>query len=267
MAERAATGLTGAPDRALVARGINKRFGGLQALNDVSMTVRPGEILGLIGPNGSGKTTLLNIVSGVLTPDSGDVRVDGRDVTSWPAHRIAKLGIARTFQNIRLFKALTVLENVEVGAGIGPRGTLLRERARQELAGVRLETSADREASTLPYGAQRRLEIARALATGPRYLMLDEPAAGMNEAESDDLLETIRAIRDRTGIGLLVIDHDLRLIMRLCDRVIALNQGKRIGEGTPKEVQTNPSVIEAYMGKKRTPSGGQLPLAGNGGLK
>jgi branched-chain amino acid transport system permease protein len=265
--EHVATGPTDAPDRALVASAISKRFGGLRALDDVSMSVRPGEIVGLIGPNGSGKTTLLNIVSGVLAPDAGDVRVDGREVTSWPAHRIARLGIARTFQNIRLFKALTVLENVEVGAAIGSRGTLLRQRARQELAGVRLDMSADREASTLPYGAQRRLEIARAMAAGPRYLMLDEPAAGMNEAESDDLLDTIRAIRDRTGIGLLVIDHDLRLIMRLCDRVIALNQGKQIGEGTPKEVQTNPAVIEAYLGKKRTTKERQRPLAGNGGMQ
>jgi branched-chain amino acid transport system permease protein len=240
---------------ALKAESITKDFAGLRALDKVSLTLKPGEILGLIGPNGSGKTTLLNVISGLFAPTEGTVRIDGKDATTWPAHVIAQAGVGRTFQNIRLFGQLSVIENVEISArvseGIGDAKADPTAFALQLLAEFGLADFADRPAAALDYGAQRRLEIARALALRPRYLLLDEPGAGMNPTESNALLQELARLRQRTGIGLLVIDHDMSLIMRLCDRIVVLNRGQMIAEGDPKTIQTNPAVIEAYIGRKR----------------
>lgn len=237
---------------ALAASGIEKAFGGLRALRGVNVRLDVGEIVGVIGPNGSGKTTLLNVIAGVYAPDAGSVIIDEVETTGWPSHRIASCGIARTFQNIRLFAKLTVLENVELAALVSPgRSNSPRVIARRHLAEMDLDGDEHRQAATLPYGAQRRVEIARALAATPRYLLLDEPAAGMNEAESDALLQTIVELRDRYGFGILVIDHDLRLIMRLCERVVALNDGTVISEGGPQHVQNDPVIAEAYLGRRR----------------
>ena len=233
----------------LVVEGVTKDFVGLRALNSVSLTLEQGEILGLIGPNGSGKTTLINVVTGFLKPTQGRIGVGDVDITNWPPHKIAPLGLARTFQTIKLFLGLTVLENVEVAA---VSAGLPRRRARQRAYAVleRLGATqlADLPAGALPYGQERRVEVARALATNPSFLLLDEPAAGLSEAESDDLLQTLASIPQETGCGMLIVDHDMRLIMRLCDRVHVLNYGKTIGEGTPGEVRRNPAVIEAYLG-------------------
>jgi branched-chain amino acid transport system permease protein len=235
----------------LKAETVTKDFAGLRALDNVSLTLKPGEILGLIGPNGSGKTTLLNVISGLFAPTQGAVRIDGKDATTWPAHVIAQAGVGRTFQNIRLFGQLSVIENVEIGARIGDAKNDPRAFALQLLAEFGLAAFADRPAAALDYGAQRRLEIARALALRPRYLLLDEPAAGMNPTESNALLQELAKLRQRTGIGLLVIDHDMSLIMRLCDRIVVLNRGQMIADGDPKTIQSNPAVIEAYIGRKR----------------
>jgi branched-chain amino acid transport system permease protein len=239
--------------RALTIEAATKDFSGLRALEDVSVTVHPGEIVGLIGPNGSGKTTLLNLVSGVLSPSAGRVLIDGADATQWPAHKVAQAGVGRTFQNIRLFGHLSVLENVEIAATTRADGSTesARALARQLLVEFGLDGSADRLAGELDYGAQRRLEIARALALRPRYLLLDEPAAGMNPTESNQLLAELAELRQRTGIALLVIDHDMSLIMRLCDRIVVLNRGQVIAQGKPAEIQRDPAVIEAYIGRKR----------------
>jgi ABC-type branched-subunit amino acid transport system ATPase component len=229
----------------LSAARTSKRFRGVRALADVSLEVREGEIVGLIGPNGSGKTTLLNVASGVLRPTAGRIVVAGTDATGRRPHDFARLGVGRTFQQVRLFTNMTVLENVQVGAIA--RG--------QAVAGVEdllermgLTRDAERYAGTLAYGQQRRVEIARALAGKPRVLLLDEPAAGMNERESDALLDTIRSVRDREGCAILVVDHDLRLIMRLCERIHVLAEGRTIAEGSAEEVRRNPEVIKAYLG-------------------
>ena len=235
-------------DDALAVENVVKRFRGLRALDGVSLSVREGEIVGLIGPNGSGKTTLLNVASGVLDPTSGRVSVGGVDATGKKPHEVARLGVGRTFQQIRLFAEMTVEENVEVGA-------VARGAEREEVGALleRLKLTADRDrlATTLPYGQQRRVEIARALAGRPRFLLLDEPAAGMNEVESDALLETIRLVRDDEGCAVLVVDHDLRLIMRLCERIHVLAEGRTICEGTAQEVRRDPAVIQAYLGTAR----------------
>jgi len=246
--------------RALVATAIDMHFSGLQALKAVDVDVSPGEIVGLIGPNGSGKTTLLNVLSGVLIPTGGTIHLDAVDITRAPAHKIAAMGIARTFQNIRLFKQLTVLENVEVGAALHPDrpgGAALRRAARAMLEETGLADLADRRAGTLPYGLRRRLEVARALATNPQYLLLDEPAAGANESESDALRELIGDLRQKHGLGILVVEHDLRLIMRLVDRIVVLNEGRRIAAGNAAEIGVDPAVREAYLGRRAV--GGRRP--------
>ena len=233
----------------LALKSLSKSFAGLKALSDVSFTLRTGEILGLIGPNGSGKTTLINVVTGLLKPTSGVVTIDGVETTKLPPHRIARAGLARTFQTIRLFRELTVLENVEVGAvsqGMSRRQAV--HVARDLLEEMGLSEWSHKLGGEVPFGHQRRLEIARALAMRPKFLLLDEPAAGLNEEESDELLEQLRDIPARKHVGLLVVEHDMRLMMNLCARLHVLNYGKTIAEGTPAEVRSNHEVVTAYLG-------------------
>ncbi|PKQ20791.1 MAG: ABC transporter ATP-binding protein [Actinobacteria bacterium HGW-Actinobacteria-6] len=226
-----------------------KSFAGLKAVNDVSFTVRSGEILGLIGPNGSGKTTLVNVITGLLPATSGTVTVDGYVTSGKKPHRVARAGIARTFQTIRLFKELTVLENVEVAAvSMGASRRAAAATAKRLLDEMGLSEWAEVLGSEIPFGHQRKLEIARALATEPKFLFLDEPAAGLNEEESDLLNELLREIPSRYGVGLVVIEHDMRLMMALCPRLHVLNYGQTITEGTPAEVRANPEVVSAYLG-------------------
>ena len=244
-----------AQEGVLEVRDVTRVFGGLRAVDGASLSLKPGEIVGLIGPNGSGKTTLLGCISGALDCDRGTVVLDGTAITGMPSHLIARRGVGRTFQNIRLFSNLSCQENVKTALAAGSTGTGsagMTERCLALLGELGIADYASRRAGTLAYGLQRRLEIARALALEPRYLLLDEPAAGMNESESDELLAILARLREVRGPGLLVVDHDLSLIMRLCDRVIVLNKGEVIAEGTPEEVQSDAVVIEAYLGRRRT---------------
>jgi len=235
--------------RTLDISGISKDFAGLRALDGVSLHLAQGEILGLIGPNGSGKTTLINVVTGLYPATGGSVRAAGEDITNKPAWHIARTGIARTFQTIRLFRELTVRENVEVaGVSMGLSRPAARARADAVLEEMGLTGWRENLAGALPYGLERRVEVARALAMQPRFLLLDEPAAGLNEEESDELLRVLATIPEAKGLGILIVDHDMRLIMRLCQRLHVLSYGKTIGEGTPEQVRGIPAVIEAYLG-------------------
>ncbi len=245
--------------------GISRHFGGLKVLQDVNLQVPAGGIFGLIGPNGAGKTTVFNLITGLLPPTSGSIRFGGQDLAGRKPHQITRLGIARTFQNIRLFKEMSLLQNVMVGMHAhlryGPLGLLAtsalfrseekraRERARELLSWVKLDHKAEDTADNLSYGDQRKLELARALATEPRLLLLDEPVAGMNSGEKTELMRVIETIGAR-GYTIFMIEHDMRFVMGLCQEIAVLNFGRIIAQGGPEAIRTDPQVIEAYLGRE-----------------
>jgi branched-chain amino acid transport system ATP-binding protein len=247
-------------------QGLTIRFGGLTAVKDFRVRLCEGELVGLIGPNGAGKTTAFNLLTGVYQPTEGDISFTGQSLANKKPHQITKLGLTRTFQNIRLFKDLSVLDNVMTamhqGHKVGFVSSVLRLRsffaeesemkreAQQLLERMGLSQYEEYEAKNLPYGAQRRLEIARALATKPKLILLDEPAAGMNDTETDDLMGMIRSLRKDFGVTILLIEHDMGLVMGICERLIVLNQGQIISEGTPEQVRKDPEVIKAYLGEE-----------------
>jgi branched-chain amino acid transport system ATP-binding protein len=229
---------------------VSRSFEGVHALRDVTLELRRGEIVGLIGPNGAGKSTLVNVLSGFDRPSSGTVELEGRDVTRWRPSRRGRAGLARTFQHSHAFRSLSVRENVEVaalGAGLSPRAA--RERAEELLGALGLSAGADAAADALAQGDERRLGVARALATEPRFMLLDEPAAGLSEAELPAFAEAVRSVRDERAAGVLLIDHNIGLIMDICDRIHVLDQGRTLAEGAPADIRTNLDVAAAYLGE------------------
>ncbi len=243
---------------------VEKHFGGVHAIDDFSVKIEKGKIHGLIGPNGAGKTTIFNNITGIYAPSAGKIIFDGQDITNTPPHKVAQLGIGRTFQNIRLFSNLSVLENVIIASGLDATYNMpqaifhskkfnenekfLNEKAMNLLEIVGLEDKCNEKASSLPYGHQRKLEIARAMALNPKLLLLDEPAAGMNAEESLDLVDFVKEIRDKFDITILMIEHHMDVVSNLCDYCTVLNFGKTIAVGTPAEIKVNPEVIRAYLG-------------------
>jgi len=235
----------------LETRGVDVRFAGVHAVAAVDLTLRAGEVVGLIGPNGAGKTTLVNTVSGFQRPTAGGVWLDGADVTRWPPHRRARHGIGRTFQSVRVFRGLSVRDNLLAAAYAVGRSTRAASGVADDaLELVGLAARADELAGSLAYGQERWLGIARALCAEPRFLLLDEPAAGLNEQEGDELLAMLQGIRGARGCALLVIEHDMRIIMRLCERLHVLDHGRTIATGTPEAVSKDPLVLEAYLGRR-----------------
>jgi len=246
--------------------GLSHNFGGLRALNDFSLRLEPGELAGLIGPNGAGKTTVFNLITGVFPISQGSILFQGQDISAWRSHRITAAGIARTFQNIRLFKELSVLDNVRLGAfsqhgyslldalrrsrGFQAEEAQLVQRAYELLERFNLGRYAETPARHLPYGEQRRSEMARALISRPKLLLLDEPAAGMNQSESEDLIRLIRELKDEFGLTILLIEHQMRVVMNLCERVTVLDFGETIAQGSPQEIHRHPAVLEAYLGRE-----------------
>lgn len=257
-------------DPILSVRNLGINFGGLKAVQNFSLDLHHGELVGLIGPNGAGKTTVFNLLTGVYTPTEGDIFMNGTRINGLSPHKVVACGIARTFQNIRLFKEMTVLDNVKVSftrtANYGFADALFRTRrfrdaenqmdsvARGLLKLFSLEDLADELAGNLPYGRQRKLEIARALGTGMQVLLLDEPAAGMNPAETAELLECINVIREKFKVAILLIEHDMSLVMNICERIIVLDYGQPIASGLPEEIKANPQVIAAYLGEQEDAS-------------